>query len=141
MDKSEKKKRLLAAEHCSAQLAVFAGAAIVAAMMNLLFFQLGLTTDTKPDAGNRLAARFGNSRLTLVAVGQAGTARQAVLRSLNGIANTGIDLFMNRPISAPATGHNHYSPGSIPEIIRNNLQVLFILVLDSLCSISVQAGT
>lgn len=90
----------------SAQLAVLAAAAVVAAELRLFPIVLGLAVDAQAHAGNRPAPRLGDRRVALFAMGQALATGQLAARTSDGILDRAVDLFLHRTVVRPPAGHD-----------------------------------
>src|SRR5690606_31490046 len=96
----------------SAQLAVLAAAAVVAAERGLLAVRRFLAGDAQAHARHGLAARLRNRCVALLAMRTAGTLRQPAARPLDPVLDGGVDLFLHRAVAGPTGGH-----GPAPDLL------------------------
>src|SRR5688500_7723786 len=94
----------------SAELAVFAAAAVVAGEAGLLLVAGFLADDAEAHAGDGLAACLWNLRIAFLAAHQAGSLRELAAHALDRILDGGVDLVLYSAVAGPACGH-----GSSPD--------------------------
>src|SRR5262249_29852427 len=89
----------------SAQLAVLAAAAVVAAERGLLLIVLFLARHTQAHARHGLAPRLGNRRAALLAMLQARTFAHVAARALDRVLDRRVDLILNGVVACPTCCH------------------------------------
>src|SRR5690606_8599026 len=89
----------------SAQLAVLAAAAVVAAAGLLIALAGFLAGAAQAHARHRLAPRLGDRRGAFLAARAAGTLRQLAARALDPVLHGRVDLILHRAVARPARGH------------------------------------
>src|SRR5262249_15625932 len=89
----------------SAQLAVLAGAPVVAAERLLFAVVRFLARYAQTHARHRAAARLGNQRLAFLAMSQARAFRHAAAGALDRVLDRRVDLILNGVVAGPTGGH------------------------------------
>src|SRR5690606_23153750 len=83
-----------------------AAAAIIETRAFFLFVAFRLAVDAQAHAGDGLATRFGDRRVTLLAVREAFTRGKVTARTLDRVVHRRVDLFAYCVVLCPATCHD-----------------------------------
>src|SRR6185437_16100501 len=89
----------------SAELAVLATAAVVAAELGRVLVGIILTGEAEAHTGDGPAPRLQDFRATFGAVGEAGTLRQTAPRATNAVRHGRIDLILYGAVACPTRSH------------------------------------
>jgi hypothetical protein len=89
----------------SSQLTVFTAAPIISAELIQLAIAALLARDAQARAGSSLSTRLRDLVTALRAMGQRRPLSQSTSRSLDAIANRGVDLILDRAVTRPTRRH------------------------------------
>src|SRR5262245_14051038 len=102
-------RRTTHTRRCSPQLTILTPSAVIPTELLLLLIFLLLTRHAQAHARNRFLPSFRNTRLAMLAMGEAWAARQAALRTIHAVLHRCVDLILYCAVAGPTGSHRDSS--------------------------------